>query len=251
VWSIQTRPANRLPYVVRCVVDGELHSKSFRTTDEADLRRSRLLIAQKDGERFSPRTGEPETWAPTGDQISTTAWARQWLMEEWHEWAPRTRHSQLEGLSRFLALTVDTKAPPPPPGLRKHLMQALPPTNPVELTSEHERWLARWGLSLGELNEETLADVDRQLGLADSGRTLAPNTARRYRGTARSCLRRAVELKKLPADPWPPVPKGRARRKAAGGPRPLTSGAYPTPPPWPRSSLPCPTTNQEAGTTSS
>ena len=31
----------------------------------------------------------------------------------------------------------------------------------------------------------------------------------------RACVRRAVELDVLGADPWPPAPKGRSRRKAA------------------------------------
>jgi integrase len=43
---------------------------------------------------------------------------------------------------------------------------------------------------------------------------LATATAWRYRKVAHSCIRRAVELEKIPSDPWPPAPKGRNRRKA-------------------------------------
>ena len=69
-------------------------------------------------------------------------------------------------------------------------------------------------LTLGQLDEAVLADVDRQLGLGLQGQTLAANTSIRFRRTARTCIRRAVELKRIPADPWPPTPKGRNKRKA-------------------------------------
>lgn len=37
--------------------------------------------------------------------------------------------------------------------------------------------------------------------------------AGRYRKNAHSCIRRVVELERIPADPWPPRPRGRSRRK--------------------------------------
>jgi hypothetical protein len=79
---------------------------------------------------------------------------------------------------------------------------------------EASRWLGKWGLSLGELNREVLADVERRLSLGDTDQPLAMSTAARYRKVAHSCIRRAVELDRLEADPWPPSPKGRNRRKA-------------------------------------
>jgi integrase len=80
--------------------------------------------------------------------------------------------------------------------------------------NEGERWLSRWGLSLGELSRELLADVERQLAIGDKGQPLAPSTASRYRKIARRCITRSVELGSLDADPWPPTPAGRSRRKA-------------------------------------
>jgi len=70
------------------------------------------------------------------------------------------------------------------------------------------------GPVLGELNREVLADVERRLSLGDKGQPLVVSTAGRYRKVAHSCIRRAVELDRLKADPWPPAPKGRSRRKA-------------------------------------
>ncbi len=142
------------------------------------------------------------------------SWARQWLAEEWAEWAPRTRASQVVGLARFVPLAVHHGAPEAPPRLRAYLVDALLPTTDLDSGSDAERWLARWSLPLGELNEERLAEVERRLGIGDSGQALGLTTAGRYRRIAHSCIRRAVELKQIPADPWPPTPKGRARRKA-------------------------------------
>ena len=104
--------------------------------------------------------------------------------------------------------------PPPPAGVRAYLREALRPDGVVDGDDGSARWLVRWGLSLGELNRGVLAEVERQLSLSDSGRPLAVSTAGRYRKVAHACIRRAVELDQIPADPWPPAPRGRHRRKA-------------------------------------
>jgi integrase len=77
-----------------------------------------------------------------------------------------------------------------------------------------EQWLNRWSFSLRQLSREVLADVDRQLACGDHGQLLAASTAARYRKIARACIRRAVELELLTADPWPPSPRGRSQRKS-------------------------------------
>ncbi|MEZ5412069.1 MAG: tyrosine-type recombinase/integrase [Acidimicrobiales bacterium] len=214
VWSIQNRPGKPRPWAVRWGIEGKQFSRAFRTKVEADRRRSQLLVAQQRGERFDPQTGEPISWAPRPTTVTVYTWARQWLAEEWDDWAPRTRASQVEGLARFVPLAVRSEAPEPPANLRAYLSEALAPKADIDARSEHERWLARWCLPLSELNEERLAEVERRLGLGDTGQALAPNTAGRYRRIAHTCTRRAVELKQIPADPWPPTPKGRARRKS-------------------------------------
>ena len=127
VWAIQDRSAHartRKPDLVRWMIDGEAFSRSYRTKAEADRLRSRLLVAQQDGERFDRRTGEPESWAPAASEIQVYIWARQWVAGEWQDWAPRTRRSGLEALCRFVPLVCDSKAPEPPAGLRAYLRGA-------------------------------------------------------------------------------------------------------------------------------
>jgi hypothetical protein len=88
----------------------------------------------------------------------------------------------------------------------------------VNIDDECDRWLGRWGLTLGELNRELLADVERRLAAGDKGQPLAASTAGRYRKVAHTCVKPAVELGRLPADPWPPSPT------AAAAGRPGASG---------------------------
>lgn len=218
IWNIQDRrvstPQARKPWVVRWVVDGQVFSLSYRTQAEADRYRSRLLIAQQDGERFDLRTGEPVSWSPSADEIQVHAWVRKWLADEWLDWAPRTRQSMVESLARFVPLVCEPKAPEPPARLHAYLGRTLRPAAEIDSTAEEERWLNRHVLSLGELGRELLADVERRLGLGVKGQPLAAATASRYRKHAHSCIRRAVELERIAADPWPPTPKGRSRRKA-------------------------------------
>jgi integrase len=126
---------------------------------------------------------------------------------------PAHSHVNGRGPGPLRPLVADPEAPDAPKGLRKHLTAALLPDAEIP-DSECERRLNRWGLSIGALTKELLADVDRRLGLADSGKPLAASTAGRYRKNAKACIRRDAELDQIPADPWPPTPRGRSRRKA-------------------------------------
>ena len=98
----------KLPWIVRWSIDGRHRSKSFRTKSEAERYRSVLLRSVHEAERFDPATGEPHSWSPTGGGLGVHRWARQWLREQWPEWAPRTRASAIEALARFVVLATDT-----------------------------------------------------------------------------------------------------------------------------------------------
>lgn len=198
---------------MRWKVDGRAKSRAFETLPEADRYRSRLLLAKQDGEWFDLRTGEPSSWAPAGEDLQLHHWARRWVREHWAEWQPRTRTNEIEGLVRFLPLVVDGRAPNRPDEMRAYLRDALRPDVDVDDDHDCERWLNRWALSLGELDRQNLAEANQQLGFAGDKRPLANETARRYRRTARACVRRAVELEYIVVDPWPPTPRGRSRRK--------------------------------------
>jgi len=218
IWSIQDRTSwkspRRRPYVVRWVVDGHRFSRGHETRARADRYRSRLMTAAHDGERFDVRRGEPVSWAPSVEETPVHAWARTWVGQEWDGWAPRSRASVVESLERFVPLAVDAQAPPPPPGMRAHLHATLRPGSVIDPDSPEERWLARWGLTLSQLDSARLAEVERRLGVGDAGQPLAASTAGRFRKNAHACVSRAVALGLLQVDPWPPRPRGRSRRKS-------------------------------------
>ena len=213
IFGVQRRNGERhkRSWIVRWSIDRHQHSRSFATRALAERFRTSLLLAQRLGEPFDRANGLPTTWQPSDDERADR-WARRWLAEQWAEWAPRTRVSAVESLSRLMPLLVRSGAPTPPPGFRKQLLAYLDPTG--DECPEVDRYFDRWGLALCELNRELLADVDRRLGLDDGKRLLSPSTASRRRKVSRACIRRAVELGVIAEDPWPPAPRGRSSRKA-------------------------------------
>ena len=216
IFGVQDRRltgAGKNPWLVRWSIAGRQRSRSFRTKTEADRFRSHLQHAKTIGEPFDVETGEPMSWLPGASDTPIHTWARRWLAEQWPEWQPRTRTSATEALARFVPLVVSPAASPPPPGLRRHLTETLPPGSSAG-SKECEAWLDRWCLQLGQLNRQVLADVEHHLSLGDNGDPLAGTTANRLRTIARACVRRAVDLEILAVDPWPPTSRGRSRRKA-------------------------------------
>jgi integrase len=230
VYGVQRRreDGRRRPWLVRWAVDGRQRSRAFRTRQEAERFRTALFAAAHAGEVFDPETGEPASWQPLPDQVQTHVWARRWLAEQWPEWAPRTRTSAVEALTRFVPAACSPTAPNPPAGLRRHLTTTLRPGG-GEGDSDCERWLERWSLQLGQLTRAQLAAADQRLGVADDGSALGAATAGRYRKVSRACIRRAVELELLASDPWPPAPRGRSRRKATRVSRRVNVRSLPDP----------------------
>ena len=217
VHNIQDRRSTKYakkPWIVRITVEGREKGKAFRTRAEADRYRMLLLRAVEDGERFDVLLGEPMSWQPSLRDKPIHEWARDWVAGEWPEWQPRTRASNLEGLSRFVPLVVrsDDVAPVV---LRRYLQTTLAPGTEDLRDSQLEAWLERHCLPLVDLDRIVLGRVDDRLGLKLDGSFLAPSTARRFRVIARACVRGAVDAGALPTDPWPTRSRNRAQRKVS------------------------------------
>ena len=92
-----------------------------------------------------------------------------------------------------------------------------------------ERWLAKNCLTLGELDRERIADIDRKLALKLDGTQMAGNTANRVRIVARACVHSAIAAGAVAADVWPQRSKSRARRKVARTKRSVDIRTLPSP----------------------
>ena len=231
VYGVQDRRSTvqaKLPWVVRYTIDGRHRSKSFRTRAEADRYRSLLLQAVQAGGRFNETTGEPESWQTPLRDLRVHEWSRRWLAEQWQEWQPRTRTSATEGLARFVTTAVEHGAKPPE-GLRVYLYSALSPDSEGRREAQYERWMAKNCLTLGELDRERIAEIDRRLALKLDGSPMAANTANRIRIVARASVQAAMEAGAISADAWPQRSKSRARRKVARTKRSVDVRSLPSP----------------------
>jgi len=229
VYGVQDRRSTaqaKLPWVVRYTIDGRHRGKSFRTRAEADRYRSLLMQAVQAGGRFDEATGEPESWQTPLREVRVHEWSRRWLAEQWQEWQPRTRVSATESLARFITIATEHGAKTPE-GLRVYLYTALAPGS--ERDAQHEKWMGKNSLTLGDLDRERIADIDRRLGLKLDGSPLAANTTNRIRIIARASVQSAIEAGAVAADAWPQRSKTRARRKVARTKRSVDVRALPSP----------------------
>ncbi len=231
VYGVQDRRSTaqaKLPWVVRYTIDGRHRGKSFRTRAEADRYRSLLMQAVQAGGRFDETTGEPESWQTPLREVRVHEWSRRWLAEQWQEWQPRTRVSATESLARFITIATEQGAKTPE-GLRVYLYTALAPGSEGVRDLQHEKWMAKNSLTLGDLDRERIADIDRRLGLKLDGSPMAANTTNRIRIIARASVQSAIEAGAVTADAWPQRSKTRARRKVARTKRSVDVRVLPSP----------------------
>jgi hypothetical protein len=89
--------------------------------------------------------------------------------------------------------------------------------------------MSRHCLTLGDLDRDRIADIDRKLALKLDGSPMAANTATRIRIVARACVQAAIEAGAVPVDVWPQRSRTRARRKVARTNRNIDVRALPGP----------------------
>ena len=231
VFGIQDRRATervKLPWVARYVIDGRHRSKSFRTRAEAERYRSLLLQAVHAGERFDVDIGEPESWkAPLGEE-HLHVWARRWIEEQWGEWAPRTRASAVEAITRLVVVSIELTSDVPD-RRRHYIWKSMPPTARDQRSDGEEMWLARHTPRLGELDRTTIASIERNLMLKLDGTPLAVSTQNRFRTNARACVLAAADAGAFSADVWPTRTRSRRRRKTARMKKGVDMRRLPTP----------------------
>jgi integrase len=231
IYAVQDRRSNlqaNRPWVVRWTVDGRERSRSFGRKGEAQRYRSELDRALGDGSRFDPVAGEPLSWRPLLSDLGLHEWARRWLVEEWVEWAPRSRRSTVEVMARFVALAVDGRSQPPT-DIRRYLQRTLAPSTDAARDPKVEAWLNRRCLRLGDLDRERTRDLAQRVTLKLDGTPMAAPSAARHRANCHACLIAAVEIGAIETDPWPRRTRSRSRRKSQRTTRGVDIRSLPSP----------------------
>ncbi len=117
----------------------------------------------------------------------------------------------------------------PPDGLRVYLQTALGPSASAKREKKYEQWMTKNCLSVGALDRECIANIDRHLATKLDGTPMAATTANRNRTVARACVHAALEAGAISADPWPQRSRARAQRKVARTKRSVDIRSLPSP----------------------
>ncbi len=130
IFAVEHRATNgrtKRAWIARWPIDGRRRFTWFRTKTEAKRFRSVLFEAQRRGEAFDPKPGEPLWWVPASRGPLFNHRVRRWPGEHWSEWQPQTRKSGGGASTRLVPLVVRSSAAPPPDTLRSRLVAPLVP----------------------------------------------------------------------------------------------------------------------------
>ncbi|MFE2181118.1 tyrosine-type recombinase/integrase [Streptomyces sp. NPDC059455] len=214
IWSIRKRAGRPKPYELRWRVGSRSHSRSFKLKPQADGRRTELMAALRERERFDEDTGLP---ARELAALSSPTWyehATAYVLVKWPRAAAKHRASIAEALAVVTpTLVTATRAAPDAKVMRDALYQwafravkgsdgKLAPRHTVEEPPEAIRtalsWIADNSMKVNALeNPALLRPALDALSLRLDGRKAAENTARRKRMVLSNFLRFTVEERGL------------------------------------------------------
>jgi hypothetical protein len=136
-WKIRERAGRRKPWELRWRVNANQKSRSFRTKALARNYENDLYRAARDGEQFSPATGEPVAWQRA--QLSVFDAARGCARASWYGAADSTRRLVRDAMVRFILASLDEKAVRKDPA----------PASPAQLRSALGRFAVSFTLDEG------------------------------------------------------------------------------------------------------
>ncbi|MFJ9415064.1 tyrosine-type recombinase/integrase [Streptomyces sp. NPDC101227] len=221
-WSIRSRKNRRKPFELRWRVGSRAHSKSYKTSTQADGRRSELLTALRKREQFDEDTG-----LPLGEleALNCPTWyehAIEYTLMKWPQSAAKQRANIAESLAVVTPALVSTTRGVPDPKLMRHALHSwafravrtpdgelvsrnaaeAPPTDVVMALA----WIAKHSLKISDAAKpEQLRKALDALSLRLDGRTAAETTIHRKRMVLSNAMRFAVERGALSANPLPRV----------------------------------------------
>lgn len=213
--SIQERPERPRPFLVRWQFDGKQKEKGFSTTTEANVFRSRLVVASvTENTKWDRATYLPMDLTSLSS-TKVAGWCKTYVADTWGYLAPNTRRSLVEALVYFIERSVPENAPTGAPRWHTDLTKWLAPGSDVSLSRDLQQWLDRWSPKLEDLDVAALERLDKRLRQKMNGEPLARTTQSRRVGVVKRCLDVAVRKNVMSAYEWPMPDKGEKSRKSS------------------------------------
>ncbi|OXM61394.1 tyrosine-type recombinase/integrase [Amycolatopsis vastitatis] len=199
-------------YTVRWVVAGKVFPESFANSTLAESFRSKLIVAQRNGEAFRISDGLPVSMARTRNDQTWFSFAQAYVDMKWRRAAAKSRSGNADALATAtLALLTGHRGKPDDAVLRRAMTgwafntvrreTAKPPAIDAALA-----WLESNTVAVSRLGDlTTLRGVLDQLALKMDGTAAAAKTVFRKRAVVFNALEYAVERDLLPANRLPEV----------------------------------------------
>ena len=216
-WKVAVKKGRKRPYVLRWVVGGKVHPKSFTTQELADSFKSELIQAARRGEAFDIESGLPESMIRAALSVSWQHHARDYVNDRWGKVSAKQRISIAETLTAVtVALTADHQGAPDSEALRNALRRwefnkaRRESDRPAEVAAALN-WVRKAPVPLADLAEFegitlALSGCARKL----DGTPASPSYYTRRRRVLYNVLKYAVQRKRLAVNPidgldWKPA----------------------------------------------
>ncbi|MFJ2401698.1 tyrosine-type recombinase/integrase [Streptomyces xanthochromogenes] len=213
-WSIRRRSGRPKPWELRWKVGSEAQSKSYQTKPQADGRRSELMAALREGQRFDDETGLPEKELAALAMPSWFEHAKAYALMKWPGAAAKHRASIAESLAVVTPVFVTTQQDQPDPKILRaalyqwafraverkpgeHVLRCDAEEAPTEIREALD-WIAAHSLKvIDAAKPEYVRAAFTALSKLLSGKKAAANTADRKRMVLSNAFRYAVEERAL------------------------------------------------------
>ncbi|MEU4524588.1 hypothetical protein AB0F52_38435 [Amycolatopsis sp. NPDC024027] len=205
------KPAKK-SYIVRWVVAGTVFPETYANATLAESFRSKLIVAQRNGEAFRVVDGLPVSMARVQNDQSWFSFAQAYVDMKWRRAAAKSRSGNADALATATLALLATRRGKPADAVLRRAMTGWafntvrrdtdkPPAIEAALA-----WLESNTVTVSRLGDlTTLRGVLGQLALKMDGTAAAAKTVYRKRAVVFNALEYAVERDLLPANRLPEV----------------------------------------------